>query len=153
VILVIGYGNPLRGDDGVGWAVTGCLEGAPDVEVVATQMLVPELAERIGAATAVIFVDASVGAEPGAVRCTAIASRASRAGRQCLGHVASPEVLLDLVGALSDRRPSAFIVTVTGATFEFREGLSVPVLNALPETARTVTRLIELSSRPPISTR
>lgn len=91
MILVIGDGNPLRGDDGAGWEVTARLERAPGVEVTTTQMLVPELAERIGVAAVVIFVDARHGADQGAVHCEAIGGRAVHPS---LGHVASPEGLL-----------------------------------------------------------
>jgi len=139
VILVIGYGNPLRGDDGVGWAVTERLERAPEVDVVTTQMLVPELAERISAARAVIFVDARVGAVEGAVQCASIRGRADRCS---LGHVASPEGLLGLAETLSGRRPRAFVVTVTVASFHFHHGLSARALKAVPETVQTVTQLI-----------
>jgi hydrogenase maturation protease len=140
VILVIGYGNPLRGDDGVGWVVAERLASRAGVEVVTTQMLVPELAERVAAATTVIFVDARVGTDQGSVHCDAISSRAER---HPLGHVASPESLLRLAEALSSHRPPAFVVSVTGADFDFRATLSEAVLHAVPGTIQLIERLIE----------
>lgn len=140
MIHVIGFGNPLRGDDGVGWTVAEGLEICQAVEVTRTQMLVPELAERIAAATAVIFVDAGIGWDAGAVHCHAIHSRAPR---HSLGHVADPEGLLCLAETLFGRRPRAYVVSVTGADFDFRHALSAPVIRAVPEAIRTIRDLIE----------
>src|SRR2546421_12899232 len=73
--LVIGYGNPLRTDDGVGWQVAQQLatDLADDVDVIGTHQLTPELAEPISRAGLVVFVDAGVGGEPGHVGCRLIA--------------------------------------------------------------------------------
>jgi len=60
--LIIGYGSPLRGDDGLGWAVAGQLAAhIPDesVEIRVVHQLTPELVEPISEAELVIFVDAS----------------------------------------------------------------------------------------------
>ena len=54
LVLVIGYGNPLRGDDGIGWSAANALaEGMQDdrVRIVACIQLTPELAESIAQAT------------------------------------------------------------------------------------------------------
>jgi hydrogenase maturation protease len=44
--LLIGYGNPLRGDDGLGWQVADQVARDADksIKVVATHQLTPELA-------------------------------------------------------------------------------------------------------------
>src|SRR5512138_3332741 len=68
--LVLGYGNTLRGDDGVGWRVAEAFARiAPDVEVRAVHQLSPELAEVASHYDAAVFVDAAADGEPGAVRC------------------------------------------------------------------------------------
>src|SRR5688500_920322 len=66
--LVIGYGNPLRGDDGFGWQIAQQLAGLlidESVTVLAVQQLTPELAEAVGRASLVMFVDAHAGGRPG----------------------------------------------------------------------------------------
>src|SRR5687767_15002380 len=68
-LLVIGYGNTLRRDDGVGPRVAetvGALR-LPGVRTLVCQQLSPEHAEPISQADAVVFVDAAVDA-PGEVQ-------------------------------------------------------------------------------------
>ena len=66
-VLIIGYGNPLRGDDGVGWRVVEEIQGwkaegrgqkgdVGSVEAVAYHQLMPELAEVISRVDRVIDV-------------------------------------------------------------------------------------------------
>jgi hydrogenase maturation protease len=68
--LVIGYGNTLRRDDGVGVRVAELLAVDPRMEgadILAVHQLTPELAIDVGEATLVVFVDADPSVEPGAV--------------------------------------------------------------------------------------
>src|SRR3954471_12797688 len=76
-ILVIGYGNPLRGDDGVGCVVAEELakrlcDPTSKIEVVACHQLTPEMAEAVAETRAVIFIDASVELRPGEVKVSKI---------------------------------------------------------------------------------
>lgn len=59
--LVIGYGNTLRGDDGLGYRVAETVEtwDLPDVETYPCHQLTPELAAVMAEADRVIFVDAT----------------------------------------------------------------------------------------------
>jgi hydrogenase maturation protease len=63
-LLVIGYGNTLRSDDGVGQRVAEAVTALslPDVKTVSCDLLTPEWADPISQAKQVIFVDASVDA-------------------------------------------------------------------------------------------
>lgn len=68
-VLIVGYGNPLRRDDGVGWYAAQRLShelSGEQAEVIACHQLMPELAERISQTDLVIFIDAAVGTSPGA---------------------------------------------------------------------------------------
>ena len=66
--LILCFGNPLRGDEAVGWRVAERLPGAEvGARVVACHALVPEFAPAIAAAEVVIFVDACAGGTPGEV--------------------------------------------------------------------------------------
>ncbi|MFN7898679.1 MAG: hypothetical protein ACK5N0_03300 [Synechococcaceae cyanobacterium] len=57
--LVIGIGNSLRGDDGVGWWLAQRAERwLPPDRVRAVRQLTPELAAELAAATRVLFLDA-----------------------------------------------------------------------------------------------
>src|SRR5262245_41264787 len=64
-VLVIGYGNTLRGEDGIGPAVAEevAARGLPGVRVIVAHQLTPELAADIADARLVVFVDAAVSGE------------------------------------------------------------------------------------------
>ncbi len=59
-ILVMGYGNMLRSDDGVGQQVARAVAKweIPNVDAIAVHQLTPELAERLTKTDIAIFVDA-----------------------------------------------------------------------------------------------
>ncbi len=146
--LIVGYGNPLRGDDGVGQAVARAFadEAAVDgVEAVACRLLTPELAERFAAAARVILIDAAAGLEAG--RVSVIPLQAGQAPSSSLGHHVDPRELLRMAQRLYGRSPEAYLVTVAASSLELGEGLSAPVAAALPEVIATVRRLA--LKRPP----
>jgi hydrogenase maturation protease len=147
--LLIGWGNPLRGDDGVGQAIAAAVErwGQPQLEVVEAVQLTPELAPLLAAARRVLFVDAEAGAaaitggwrlepvpplEPGVT--TAAWSS------QPLSHHASPGVLLMLAETLYGRRPPAWQLLVAAHACGFGCGLS-PATEALLPGALAAVRL------------
>ena len=147
--LLIGWGNPLRGDDGVGQAIAAAVErwGQPQLEVVEAVQLTPELAPLLAAARRVLFVDAEAGAaaitggwrlepvpplEPGVT--TAAWSS------QPLSHHASPAVLLMLAETLYGRRPPAWQLLVAAHACGFGSGLS-PGTEALLPGALAAVRL------------
>jgi hydrogenase maturation protease len=136
MILVIGYGNPLRGDDGVGWAVAEAVTQArPGAHVITTHMLLPELCDEVARARGVVFIDARVGAEPGRVRCEPLRP----SGLSALpGHTLTASSLIDLAYAVHGQRPEAFLVSIEAEDFPFRRGLSPVVAAAVPAAADTV---------------
>jgi hydrogenase maturation protease len=150
MILVIGYGNPLRGDDGVGWAVAEAVtEARPDARVMTAQMLLPELAEDVARATGVVFIDARVGPTPGYLRCEPVRPSGLSAPP---GHTLTASSLLDLALALYGHRPNAFLVSVEARDFPFRRGLSPAVSAAIPAALDTVLGVIDALSPSPSST-
>jgi len=140
--LIVGYGNPLRGDDGVGQAVARAFaeEAAIDgVDAIACHQLTPELAERFAAAALVVLIDAAAGPEAGAV--SVIPLLPAPAPSSTLGHHVEPSQLLHMAQRLYGRSPEAYLVTVGAGSLELGEGLSAPVMAALPEVIATVRRL------------
>ena len=63
-VVVAGYGNPLRGDDGVGWWVADAIarRWRDHITVLAGQQPLPEWSLALARADVAYFVDASVGA-------------------------------------------------------------------------------------------
>jgi len=93
--LVVGYGNTLRGDDGVGPRVAELLAADPRLAgavVLARHQLTPELAADIAEAALVVFIDASENGKPGEISIRRIdrATRAATAGRGD-GHCAADD--------------------------------------------------------------
>jgi hydrogenase maturation protease len=141
VILVIGYGNELRGDDGLGPAVAEAVAalGLPHVECLAVRQLLPEMAERLTDARLAVFVDARVGPGEHAVEVTRIEPVES-AG--LMAHAADPRALLALTRAVYGRAPGAWLVAVRGYHFEFGDGLSLVAVENANEARQRVTGLI-----------
>lgn len=146
--LVIGYGNPLRADDGVGPFVAERLEVllAEDksVRVLAAFQLTPELADDLSHAGRVVFVDASVALAAGDFSIARVVGRTVRQG--ALGHEMSPEELLFLCESIAGRTPEAWAIGIGVGSLDMGEGLT-------PAVARTAERLVKhlsyrLSSNP-----
>lgn len=122
-VLVIGYGNALRGDDGAGFVVAETVRDwlLPDVGAIAVHQLLPELAADIAeVAEEVWFVDAAIAHGNATPQVQALAPRWDRA----CGHTCSPQTLLALAALLYDRLPAAWLLTIPAQGFELGAGFS-----------------------------
>lgn len=138
--LVIALGNPLREDDGVGWAVARALGGPVDTRVLVVQQLAPELAQEVSRAGNVVFVDARRDGPAGEVRTMALAPGVAEHG---LTHDLDPATLLYFAKALYGRAPKAWLVSVAGEHFGLGDALSATVERAVPEAAQLVRALVQ----------
>jgi hydrogenase maturation protease len=137
-VLVIGYGNPSRRDDGVGLAVVNGLRerlGKPplvdnddgfrelggEADTLFLQQLNPELAETLAAYDHVWFVDAHLGAPPELVRRVRLSASLDPA---LVSHHFKPETLLALAGQMYGHVPRAELISILGQDFDFGEELS-----------------------------
>ena len=137
-VLIIGYGNPLRGDDGFGWqAAVRLLDliADPEVEVLAVQQLTPELMEPVSRARRVVFIDAAAAGEPGELRELAVAADPETPR---FTHHSTPGGLLAGAAALFGHAPQATLYSVPGQDFGFGERLTPPVERALAEVVARV---------------
>ncbi len=129
-ILVLGYGNPGRCDDGLGPAFAEAVAAmrVPGVRVEADYQLAVEDAASLGEVQWVIFADAAVsGAEPFIFQ-----EIAGRAGVAPMSHALLPEQLLALARQLFGAAPRAFVLAIRGYRFdEFGEELSDAARNNL----------------------
>jgi hydrogenase maturation protease len=122
-ILVIGYGNPGRGDDGLGPALAAGIEGLSlaGVTIEIDYQLTVDHAALIAAHEAVVFVDAIMGlAEPFRL------SKVGTSQPNVLGsHRVTPEAVMTLSKLLFGNRPPAWMLAIAGDAFgEVKEGLS-----------------------------
>lgn len=145
--LVIGYGNPLRGDDGFGWAVARKLAGecASDgaTRVIAVHQLTPELAEPVSEADLVIFVDASRDGETGAWSAREITASATESA---LGHQFDAAGLLACAHEIYAANPRAILVSVVAESFACQDALSSRVAAVVPDVLRYIQK--QLSAQP-----
>jgi hydrogenase maturation protease len=132
-VLIIGYGNPLRSDDAVGWRAAQALIGewpAAKVRVETAHQLLPEMADWLADASHVLFIDACWDLVPGRIRSRAIHPEKSRAAS--MTHHFTPEGLLADAWQLFHHCPDAILVSVGGGSFEHGEGLSRQVEAVFP---------------------
>ncbi|HLK62115.1 MAG TPA: hydrogenase maturation protease [Bryobacteraceae bacterium] len=128
--LIIGYGNPLRGDDAVGYLAAEqlrALVAGRNVEVLAVHQLTPELAEPISRAARVIFIDAALSGESG---------RSLVPDARALTHHCTPEALLALSLRLFGRAPEATLYSIPASSFELGAELT-------PEVAKSLQSLVD----------
>ena len=109
-LLVIGYGNTLRSDDGVGPRVAGAVEELrlPGVSIIICDLLTPELADPISKADAVVFVDAAIDA-PREVLLRPLNPADSS---QIMAHAADPRTMLALARDVFAHAPRAWWLTI-----------------------------------------
>jgi hydrogenase maturation protease len=148
--LIIGYGNPLRGDDALGWEIASRLATAiqnEPVEVLALHQLTPELSERISGVELVVFIDSSHVGQPGSWTCETLEPNATSS--HTLGHYLTPMSLLAYAQAIFKASPRALLVSVVGGSFDCRQELTPSVAAALPAVEQFVREQIALLTQIP----
>lgn len=147
--LVIGYGNSLREDDGLGPAAAYALAAASlpeDVEVKVCHQLTPELACELAGVKRAVFIDVC---EPGAnppgtiLQRDLVANGARPAG---VTHFFDPQTLLAMAASFYGQAPEATLFSVAAGSFGMVEGLTPPVQAALPELLQKITTWIYVCS-------
>jgi hydrogenase maturation protease len=123
-ILVIGYGNPGRLDDGLGPAFAQALQelNVPGITVESDYQLTVEYAALAARHDMVVFVDASVsGKEP-----FEWTSADEDGDASFSTHSVQPGELVALTRTLFHAKPAAYVLAIRGYKFnDFGEGLSV----------------------------
>jgi len=149
--LVIGLGNPILGDDGVGWKVaeevSRNLPGTVEVDTAALGGL--SLMERLIGYERVIIVDSmETGQNPvGSVTVFPLASLSDpMAGHSASTHDATLVVALRTAEQLGADIPKQVDIVAIEAknVYDFSEELSPPVAAAVP---LAVTKVLELLNR------
>jgi len=154
MILLIGFGNPFRRDDGAGPALAlkiASMGVRSEVRVLTPQQLTPELAEELAApdVSAVLFIDASVAGAaaagaPAPDSCPALSVVESNPGNSCLGHHFSPSTLLAYSRSLYGASPPAWLLSVPGHDFGYGEGFSDETDRLLPAALGKAVELLRL---------
>ena len=141
-VLIIGYGNPLRGDDGLGWQAAERLAVEltdPEIEIKAVHQLTPELAEPLSRTSLAIFIDAAARGEPGAVLRRPL-SPAN--GEAAFTHQATPAALLAMSRVLFGRAPEAVLFSVPVESAAFGHRLSPVVQQAMERLCEEISAML-----------
>lgn len=149
-LLILGYGNPDREDDGVAWHILRAITlklglPAPDsyenefpeyewIDFAFHLQLTPEMAEDINEYPYVVFVDAHTGNIPEPVRLIEVESEFQNSP---FTHHLTPQSLMSMCETLYKKKPDAALVSVLGYRFLFTRQLS-------EETAQLVPQAVEL---------
>jgi len=130
--LIIGIGNPLRSDDGLGWAVAEQLSQNDNMccDIHLVHQLTPELTQWMAVADLAVLIDASRKGEPGELY---VRSLTPSAHPGPIGtHYTTPEELATLTTTVYGHCPPVVVVTMTGANFCLGEQLSPIIRQRIP---------------------
>jgi hydrogenase maturation protease len=138
--LIIGYGNTLRRDDGVGPKVAEAVAtlNLPGVHALAAPLLTPELAESVALAKCVVFVDASVD-RPRRVRWRKLVPAKSS---RITAHAADPCTLLALARDLFGHAPEAWWLTIPAEDLGFGEELSATTRAGFEQALDKIRKMV-----------
>ena len=138
MLLIIAYGNTLRGDDGAGIVLGEQLEQECCRRAIATELLVchqlsPELVIEMirPGIESVVFTDTRIAAPDGAGSAIDIESLLPRVDHHAGGHHLCPQTLLLLAEKLYGKCIPAWQITVPGIAFDHGEGFSPITRQAL----------------------
>ena len=121
-VVIIGYGNPGRQDDGLGFLMAEGIEalGLPFVTSEADLQLQIEDAATISEHDIAVFVDASIdGPEP-----FSVAQIIPSKEITFTSHSVSPETIVAICEDHMKKMPQVWLVGIRGYSFEFEEGLT-----------------------------
>jgi hydrogenase maturation protease len=158
-ILLIGYGNPDRQDDGVAWHILQAYAiklGLPapltyddefpavlGLDFAFNLQLTPEMAEDISAYDSVCFVDAHTGDIPVAVRMIDVESEFQRSP---FTHHLTPQSLLSMCETIYAKKPRAALLSVRGYKFGFDRELSEESRTLVPEAVELIDDWLQKQS-------
>jgi hydrogenase maturation protease len=155
-LLLIGYGNPDREDDGVAWHILRELTkklglDSPDsyedefpesalIDFAFYLQLTPEMAEDISLYEYVCFVDAHTGNIPEPVRLVELESEFQHSP---FTHHLTPQSLLSMCETIYGIKPNAVLLSVLGHRFLFSRQLSEETAKLVPEAVELILEWLE----------
>jgi hydrogenase maturation protease len=150
--LILGLGNPLRGDDGVGWRVAEQVRlevervDTPPIEVDCLDQGGLSLMERLIGYDRVVLIDAMTTGQqmPGTVSCFPLEELPDpAAGHLTSAHDTTLQTALKLGRSMDARLPKTVTVVAVEAqrVYDFMEELSPAVAAAVPHAVQAVLHI------------
>jgi hydrogenase maturation protease len=149
-LLLIGYGNPDREDDGVAWHILRALaiklglpppssydefREFPRIDFAFYLQLTPEMAEDIRAYEYVCFIDAHTGSIPEPMRLIDVESEFQASP---FTHHLTPQSLLSMCETIYGAKPEAALLSVLGHRFLFSRQLSEGTAELVPQAVELI---------------
>ena len=157
--IILGYGNPDRGDDGVAYYIlneliqklaenrkaleefqeTGIVEINNDVDIWYNLQLVPEVSQDLADYKNAIFLDAHTAEIPDEILITEISPHYQNSP---FTHHLTPASCLDLADQLFGHSPKATLITIRGYQFDFSRELSKKTTDLAKQALLTILKMI-----------
>lgn len=150
-LLILGYGNPDREDDGVAWHILRALTiklglpapesyeddfpGSDQIDFAFQLQLTPEMAEEIAAYPYVCFIDAHTGNIPEAIRLIRVESEFQNSP---FTHHLTPQSLTSMCETIYGKKPEAALLSVLGHRFLFTRELSQETRSLVPKAVELI---------------
>lgn len=154
--LIVGLGNPILGDDAIGWRVAERVQARlasesaalPNLEVDYLALGGLSLMERLVGYQQAIIIDAITTHQspPGAVTCFPLEALPDRsAGHTTAAHDTSLKTALALGRSMGASLPETIIIVAVEAeqVHDFSEQLSPEIAAAIPQAEQLVLNLIQ----------
>lgn len=146
-VLVLGFGNTLRSDDGVGWTVADALAAQLKnscLRILRLHQLTPEIAYDLAQSRHAVFIDADVRLAPGQWQWSQLQTATlDNTAPLRLGHHMQPEYLLALARSLGGSPLDALQLSVGPASLEMGDALSPRVAALVPILVEELTQRIQ----------
>ncbi len=144
--LIIGIGNALRGDDGIGPTVVDAVPARLGVETMTVHQLVPELAETMQRAERVLFVDAALN------RTELDVERVLPAPHRGIGHACTPAAMLGWCELIAGSVPETWLLAIPATSFELGDALSDRTRAWVPEALARIETWLNQAPEPVLVT-
>lgn len=149
--ILLGYGNPYRGDDGVAWHLltrllakyqiekTDLLESdiftlTDSVDIWFNLQLLPEISEIIAGYDRVIFIDAHTGEIQQNINLQQVSPQFINSP---FTHHVTPSTVLSLTNSIAGKCPESWLLSIRGYKFNFERSLS-------EDTSQLITKALVL---------
>jgi len=145
-VIVFGYGNPWRQDDGVGPLLAERIadwlrERGVEAEAEIDHQLLPEAAERLAGRDLALFCDADLRDHPGGFRFERVLPEERPEGLNL--HTVGVGWFLGLARTLGIDPPEARLISVSGDSFDLTDSLSEACAERAERAFRAVVRFFE----------
>jgi hydrogenase maturation protease len=143
--LIVGFGNPLRGDDALGPIVAEHLRAqlhSPAIQILTPQALTPELAADLAQVELALFIDAAREGRTGQVDCRRV-EPAGDVSPSRIAHRLDVAMLLTWSRQLYGTAPPTYLLTTRAVSLSMKDRQLTPaVQKTVPEFIRRIEELL-----------